>query len=212
MRLDCTRRALLALAATSSLPPLGSRAALAATSFEDLTRLKGLEDKSVQQYDLAPLTGLQRTCLSAAGKQQSSMADYLAKGQYVVLWIFPADEIGLERSNNELEARNFQKLKADFDDLDAVVLGVTSQPEKRVRELIEREKLTIPFFSDPSRELIRAYTNADDRVTFVIDPQGTVRFAERNIQYNVGNFNLENHATRVSRQLYQIRNRDGWAV
>lgn len=66
--------------------------------------------------------------------------------------------------------------------------------------------------SDVNRDFIRLYTDANDRVTFIIDPKGKVRWVERNIQYNVGNFNLENHATRVSRTLYQIRNSDGWAV
>lgn len=174
--------------------------------------IKGLEDKSVQQYDRAPLTGLPRDCLNVAGKKQASLEDFLSKGLYVVLWVFPEAGLGLERSNNELEARNFQKMQKEYADLDAVALGITSLPAKNVQELIGRERLTIPFLIDPSRELIRAYTDADDRVTFIISPDGQVRWAERNIQYNVGNFNLENHAVRVGRELYPIRNTDGWSV
>ena len=148
-----TRRAALlaaALASSRTWAPLPAHADAA-----DFGRLKGLEDTSLQAFDKVPLAGLQLPCVNFAGKQSLSLSDYFSRGQYVVLWIFPEDGIGLETKNNELEARNFEKLKSEFDDLDAVVLGCSSQPLSRLRELVDRQKLTLPFVSDPSRDFIR---------------------------------------------------------
>ena len=52
------------------------------------------------------------------------------------------------------------------------------------------------------------------RQTFVIDPTGAIRWIEKTIEgpLAVGNFNLDNHPTRVRRELYEIRNLDGWEV
>ena len=46
----------------------------------------------------------------------------------------------------------------------------------------------------------------------MIDPTGMVRWAERNVEFGVGNFNLDNHAERVRKELYRIHNADGWTV
>ena len=198
-----SRRALLTAAlASRSLPSLPARAAE--------WSIKPPADTSVYTFDTAPKLSLQLDCLNVAGKQQVSIGDFLARQQYVVLWFFPSDD----PTNNEIEARNFQRARAEFDDLDAVVLGCSEQTQKT---LVEQKLLTIPFVSDPRWELATAYGARNPaagtfRQTFIVDPSGTVRFIERNLQYGVGNFNLDNHCTRVLRELYRVRNGDGWAV
>ena len=77
--------------------------------------------------------------------------------------------------------------------------------------------LTIPFISDPSRTLISAYGAKNPigdtlRQSFILDTTGKIRWIERNVEFGAGNFNLDNHASRVLRELYTIHNRDGWGV
>lgn len=125
---QATRRALLTAACISAPSFLPSRAAAV---------IKGLEDNSLQPFDSAPLTNLAMPSINVPGQQAVSLSNFFSRGQYVVLWIFPEDTLlPLERKNNELEARNFQKLKSEFDDLDCVVLGCTSQPLSRLRSAI----------------------------------------------------------------------------
>ena len=50
------------------------------------------------------------------------------------------------------------------------------------------------------------------RQTFLIDPSGSLRWAETNIEFGGGNFNVENHPQRVLRELFQVHNSDGWAI
>ena len=50
------------------------------------------------------------------------------------------------------------------------------------------------------------------RQTFVLGPDGTLRWQEQNIEFGIGEFSVERHAARVLRELFQIHNADGWSV
>jgi hypothetical protein len=79
---------------------------------------------------------------------------------------------GLEAANNEKEALNFERLLNDggkgiggvsggplgFHGLDAIVVGISAlSVEETQRALADKLLLTMPFLSDPKRELISAY-------------------------------------------------------
>ena len=205
-----SRRALLA-AALACGPPAVERARAAEWS------IKPPEDTTVYAFDRAPGLSIRLACLNVNGRTDVSLGDFLGAGKYVVLWFFPEDSSGLDTKANEVEALNFQTMRAQFDELDAVILGCSGQSLAREGELVNRQLLSIPFVSDPKQALSKAYgaNNAlgdTFRQTFILDPSGTVRWIERNIQYNVGNLNVANHAARVQQTLYRVRNTDGWAI
>jgi len=206
-----SRRALLAAALACS-PPAVERARAAEWS------IKAPEDKTVYAFEKAPGLSIRLPCINLQGRTDVSLSDLLTKeGKYVVLWFFPEDSSGLDSRANEVEALNFQKMRKEYDDLDAVVLGCSGQSLAREGELVSRQLLTIPFVSDSKQALSKAFgaNNAlgeTFRQTFILDPSGTVRWIERNIQYNVGNLNVANHAARVQETLYRVRNTDGWAI
>lgn len=116
------------------------------------------------------------------------------------------------------QAVNFQRRLDEFSELDCVVVGVSGlSVDELKRKLVDPSLLTIPFLSDPSKRLIEGYGARNPvgetyRQTFLIDRAGTIKFLERNIELGIGNFNLDNHAQRVVRELYQVRNKDGWEV
>ena len=167
-------------------------------------------DVLLRERDRAVMLDFPLDCLNVKGRTQVSLSDFLKDGKYVVLFFFPDDSMHLEDANNEREATNFERTRSEFDELDAVVLGCSAQRLADQKKLVDAKLLTIPFVSDPSLRLARAYSA--ERATFIIDPNGVIRFCERNVEYGVGNFDLNNHANRVAKQLYQIHNADGWAI
>jgi len=156
--------------------------------------------------------------LGAGPKERRvSLADFTAGGKWVVLWFFP--EGGLFGSGNEAEAVQFERMLREFAALDAVVVGCSTQSaaEQR-RSLVAPRKLTFPFLSDAGRVVAEAYGAADDfgtgtkRQTFIIDPTGRLRWQEVNIEFGIGEFNVENHPRRVLRNFERERGQDGWQV
>ena len=203
------RRALIAAALASRVAP-PERAIARDAALPDI-------EQTVYVFDDVPAKALvaKLGCINLRGRNQISLADLAREGRYVVLWFFGEGN----EADTELEALNFQRMKPEFDDLDADILGCSVQSLARIKQqLVDKQLLTIPFVSDPKEELISAFgakpTFGGDtfRQTFIIAPDGSIRFIERNVQFGVGNFDLKSHATRVSRELYKVRNSDGWAV
>lgn len=185
------------------------------------------KDTTLYELDVAPKLESRFACINCGERQQISLADFIKDGKYVVLWFFPLN--GLASFNTDKEATNFEKLKKDFDDIDAVLLGCSSESTKKLREeLIDKKLLTMPFLSDPNYELIDAFGARNPlgecfRQTFIISPPASspqpgsrtypyIRWIERNVDLGVGNFNLDNHASLVLREFFEFRNTDGWSV
>ena len=78
-----------------------------------------------------------------------------------------------------------QGLKSAYAELDAIVVGCSGQSTSAQRALVSGQRLTMPLLSDPAFKLISPY--GAYRSTFILDPSGTVRWAERNIDFGVGN-------------------------
>ena len=173
------------------------------------------DDTELREGSRAPQLLQTVSCINVGEKQTVALAGF--SGKYIVLWFFPEDTLGLETSNNVLEASDFEKAREEFAGLDAIVIGCSAGNVNELKALAAKSKLAWPLLSDPNRVLIAAYgaqnlVGPTFRQTFIIDPSGQVRFVERNVELGVGNFNLANHVQRVQRQLYQVRNTDGWSV
>ena len=212
-----TAAAAAAAALSPATPAFAARKTAEDVAFSNLLP----EDKSLGVWsygEKAPCLTTSLACLNVKDRQRTSLKDFGAEGKYVVLWFFSED--ALAAGSNEKEALGFQKLVGEFNDLDAVVLGYTAAPLSQTQKLVDAKLLTLPFVSDPKFELIDAYGARNRlpggtlRQTFVLDPTGAIRWIEKTIEgpLAVGNFNLDNHPTRVRRELYEIRNLDGWEV
>jgi peroxiredoxin Q/BCP len=101
------------------------------------------------------------------------------KGKWVVLYFYPKDMT----TGCTIEAHNFQRDLAKYQEKNAVVLGVSVQNEKSHQEFCAKESLTFKLLADTNKEVSEKYDSIMNlavaklsaRHTFLIDPSGTVR-------------------------------------
>ena len=96
-------------------------------------------------------------------------------GKPVILYFFPADMT----TGCTMEACAFRDEHDKFQNLGAVVLGVSTQDEASHREFRAKHGLNFPLIADPQKEICRAYNalgllGVAKRVTYVIGPDGTI--------------------------------------
>ncbi|MFN0067406.1 MAG: thioredoxin-dependent thiol peroxidase [Limisphaerales bacterium] len=128
-----------------------------------------------QPGDLAPPFTADTTDGSRLG-----LADF--RGQHVVLYFYPKDDTpGCTK-----EACAFRDAYAEIQKLDAVVLGVSTDPVKSHRKFTEKFQLPFPLLADADRQIVAAYGVwgektfmgrkylGTNRVTFLIGPDGRI--------------------------------------
>ncbi len=108
------------------------------------------------------------------------LADFV--GRPVVLYFYPADMT----TGCTMEACAFRDEHDEFQDLGAVVLGVSTQDEASHREFRGKHNLNFPLIADHSKEICRTYNalgllGVAKRVTYVIGPDGMIVDAFKSI-------------------------------
>jgi peroxiredoxin Q/BCP len=108
------------------------------------------------------------------------------------------------------EAINFTALSPQFQQLNAVIIGVSPDSEKSHCRFIEKHNLTIQLLSDTEHQLAEIYQvwglkkfmgkeyMGIKRSTFLIDPQG-------NIAYIWSNVKVKAHAEAVLKKLEELQ-------
>ncbi|MDB9402919.1 thioredoxin-dependent thiol peroxidase [Microcystis sp. CS-574] len=134
----------------------------------------------------------------------SKLADFA--GQWLVLYFYPKDNT----PGCTTEAIDFTALSPQFQQLNAVILGVSPDSEKSHCRFIEKHNLTIQLLSDPDHQLAEIYQvwglkkfmgkeyMGIKRSTFLIDPQG-------NIAYIWSNVKVKAHAEAVLKKLEELQ-------
>ena len=104
------------------------------------------------------------------------------KGRWIVLYFYPKDNT----SGCTTEACDFTQALPNFDNLDAVVLGVSPDSPKKHRNFIEKKDLKITLLSDEDKEVSKQYGvwqlkkmygkeyMGIVRSTFLISPDGKI--------------------------------------
>ncbi len=109
--------------------------------------------------------------------KQVSLSEY--KGKWVVLYFYPKDFTG----GCTLEAHNFQRDQAQFDKLNAAILGVSLDTADSHKAFCTKENLTFKLLADPDHKVVDEYgvpvmdmgaNHFAKRVTFLIAPDGKV--------------------------------------
>ena len=75
------------------------------------------------------------------------------KGKWIVLYFYPKDNT----PGCTTEACDFTEQEAKFDDLDAIILGVSADTTKKHRNFIEKHNLSVTLLSDESTEMMQEY-------------------------------------------------------
>lgn len=110
-----------------------------------------------------------------------SLADFC--GKWLVLYFYPRDNT----SGCTTEAKDFSVLLPDFDDKDAVVIGISGDSEASHAKFAAKYDLSVTLLSDPDHHALKAYGVWQKkkmagreymgivRTTFLIDPDGVIR-------------------------------------
>jgi peroxiredoxin Q/BCP len=106
----------------------------------------------------------------------ASLKDY--RGKWVVLYFYPKDFT----SGCTLEARNFQQDVAKYEQLNAVILGVSVDTAESHKDFCAKEGLSFKLLSDTDTAVSTKYGSVMEyngaklsaRNTFIIDPEGKV--------------------------------------
>jgi len=107
---------------------------------------------------------------------QASLKDY--RGKWVVLYFYPKDFT----SGCTLEARNFQQDIAKYEQVNAVILGVSTDSAESHKDFCSKEELSFKLLSDPEVQVSKQYGSVANylgiilsaRNTFIIDPEGKI--------------------------------------
>jgi len=124
------------------------------------------------------------------------------RGKWVVLYFYPKDFT----SGCTKEAHNFQRDLQQYEQKNAVILGVSVQDEATHQKFCAKEGLSFRLLADTNYQVSSAYDSLvnlgvaklSSRHTFLIDPDGIVRKVYLNV-------NAENHSTEVLADLSQLQ-------
>lgn len=106
------------------------------------------------------------------------------KGKWIVLYFYPKDLT----PGCTTEACDFTQAEPQFDDLDAIILGVSPDDTAKHRKFIENKNLSITLLSDSDKKMCEDYGvwqlkkfmgkefMGVVRTTFIINPEGKIAF------------------------------------
>ncbi|MFX0204937.1 MAG: thioredoxin-dependent thiol peroxidase [Candidatus Hodarchaeota archaeon] len=106
------------------------------------------------------------------------------QGKWVVLYFYPKDNT----PGCTLEARDFSAHVKEFEELNAVILGISPDSTNSHEKFCNKHNLAITLLSDPTHEIIEKYGvwklkqfrgkkyMGVVRSTFLIDPNGIIAF------------------------------------
>jgi peroxiredoxin Q/BCP len=107
---------------------------------------------------------------------QASLKDF--RGKWVVLYFYPKDFTG----GCTLEAHNFQRDLAKYEQDHAVILGVSVDTAESHKSFCAKEGLAFKLLSDPDANVSTQYGSVMEynghklsaRNTFLVDPEGKI--------------------------------------
>lgn len=129
--------------------------------------------------DKTPAVGSSAPDFTLNSQEAKPISLHDFKGKWVVLYFYPKDMT----TGCTIEAHNFQRDLAKYQEKNAVILGVSVQDEKSHQEFCAKESLTFKLLADTNKEVSEKYDSIMNlavaklsaRHTFLIDPSGTVR-------------------------------------
>ena len=128
------------------------------------------------------------------------------KGKWVVLYFYPKDNT----PGCTTEAKEFTEALKEFEELDAVVLGVSPQDCASHRKFIEKHSLGVTLLCDTDHQVLKAYGawgkkklygkeyEGVIRTTVLIDPEGNIAAIWPKVR-------VKGHVEKVKEKLQELR-------
>ena len=110
-----------------------------------------------------------------------SLQDF--RGKWVVVYFYPKDFT----QGCTIEARNFQRDLAQYEQKNAVIVGVSVDSTDSHKSFCEQEKLSFKLLADTEKQVSAQYgslreTGVAIRNTFIVNPQGRIAKVFLNVQ------------------------------
>ena len=127
-------------------------------------------------------------CLPNQDKEEICLRDLA--GKWVVLYFYPRDNT----PGCTTEACDFSDNIDEFEDLDAIVLGVSPDSPKKHRNFIDKKSLKVTLLADEDKSLCQDYgvwqlkkfmgreSMGVVRSTFIISPEGKISALWRKVR------------------------------
>jgi peroxiredoxin Q/BCP len=136
----------------------------------------GFGISSLRAGDKAPAVGAAAPDFTLNSQENKAVSLHDFKGKWVVLYFYPKDFT----SGCTVEAHNFQRDLAQYEQKNAVIVGVSVQDEDSHQKFCTKEGLSFKLLADTKQEVSAQYDSMipvvklSARHTFLIDPQGKV--------------------------------------
>ena len=131
---------------------------------------------SLRAGDKAPAVGTAAPDFTLNSQEGKAVSLHDFKGKWVVLYFYPKDFT----SGCTVEAHNFQRDLAQYEQKNATIVGVSVQDEDSHQKFCTKEGLSFKLLADTKQEVSTQYDSVipvvrlSARHTFLIDPQGKV--------------------------------------
>ena len=127
----------------------------------------------------APSVGTAAPDFTLNSQEGKSVSLHDFKGKWVVLYFYPKDFT----TGCTIEAHNFQRDLAQYEQKNAVIVGVSVQDEDSHQKFCTKEGLSFKLLADTKQDVSTQYDSVmtyneakySARHTFLIDPQGKVQ-------------------------------------
>ncbi len=128
-------------------------------------------------------------------------------GKWIILYFYPKDNT----PGCTTQACDFSSNLQEFEELDAIILGVSPDSTKSHKNFIEKKELKITLLSDSSKETLKNYFafgmkknygkeyEGVIRSTFIINPKCEIAGAYYNVRAN-------GHIEKIKKELQKIKN------
>ncbi len=133
---------------------------------------------SLRAGDKAPAVGTPAPDFTLNSQDGKPVSLHDFKGKWVVLYFYPKDFT----SGCTVEAHNFQRDLSQYEQKNAVIVGVSMQDEDSHQKFCTKEGLSFKLLADNKQEVSTQYDSVMNmgvaklsaRHTFLIDPHGKV--------------------------------------
>ncbi len=128
------------------------------------------------------------------------------KGKWIVLYFYPRDNT----PGCTTEACDFTEALPEFEDMDAVIFGVSADTTKKHRSFIEKKSLEITLLSDEDTSMMQEYDvwklkknygkeyMGIVRSTYIINPDGILADSWTNVR-------VKDHVEKVKQRLLELQ-------
>jgi thioredoxin-dependent peroxiredoxin len=150
----------------------------------------------------APASGAPAPDFTLNSQDGKPLSLHDLRGKWIVLYFYPKDFT----SGCTKEAHNFQRDLRQFEQKNAIIIGVSGQNEDSHQKFCTKEGLSFKLLADTKYEASAAYgslvnlglAKLSARHTFLIDPAGIIRKTYLNV-------NAEKHSAEVLADLGKLQ-------